>query len=64
MEKDVQVIWAECQQVLRDNLTPTVYNTWFAPIKALSFEDNVLKLQVQSQFCVEYIEENYLVLLS
>ena len=64
MEKDVQVIWAECQQVLRDNLTPTVYNTWFAPIKALSFENNVLTLQVKTQFIVEYIEENYIVLLS
>ena len=64
MEKNVQVIWAQCQQVLRDNLTPTVYMTWFAPIQALSFENNVLVLQVKSQFIVEYIEENYLTLLS
>ena len=64
MEKNVQVIWAECQQVLRDNLTPTVYMTWFAPIQALSFENDVLVLQVKSQFIVEYIEENYLALLS
>ena len=64
MEKNVQVIWAQCQQILRDNLTPTVYMTWFAPIQALSFENNVLVLQVKSQFIVEYIEENYLTLLS
>lgn len=64
MEKNVQVIWAECQQVLRDNLTPTVYMTWFAPIQALSFENDTLVLQVKSQFIVEYIEENYLALLS
>ena len=64
MDKNVQVIWAECQQILRDNLTPSVYMTWFAPIQALSFEDNILVLQVKSQFIVEYIEENYLTLLS
>lgn len=64
MEKNVQVIWAECQQVLRDNLTPTVYMTWFAPIQALSYDNQVLVLQVKSQFVVEYIEENYLTLLS
>lgn len=64
MEKNVQVIWAECQQILRDNLTPTVYMTWFAPIQALSFENDILVLQVKSQFIVEYIEENYLTLLS
>ena len=64
MEKNVQVIWTECQHILRDNLTPTVYMTWFAPIQALSFENDVLVLQVKSQFIVEYIEENYLTLLS
>ena len=64
MEKNVQQIWNECLHILRDNLTPTVFTTWFAPIQALSYEDNVLVLQVKSQFIVEYIEENYLTLLS
>ena len=64
MEKNVQVIWGECQQMLRDNLTPTVYKTWFAPIQALTYENDVLVLQVKSQFIVDYIEENYLPLLS
>lgn len=64
MEKNVQIIWTECLHILRDNLTPTVFTTWFAPIEALSFENNVLVLQVKSQFIVEYIEENYLTLLS
>ena len=64
METNVQVIWSECQHILRDNLTPSVYTTWFAPIQALSFENDVLVLQVKSQFIVEYIEENYLTLLS
>ena len=64
METNVQVIWSECLHILRDNLTPSVYTTWFAPIQALSFENDVLVLQVKSQFIVEYIEENYLTLLS
>lgn len=64
MEKNVQVIWNQCLHVLRDNLTPSVFTTWFAPLEALSFENNVLVLQVKSQFIVEYIEENYLALLS
>ena len=64
MEKNVQQIWTECQSILRDNLTPTVYAMWFAPIQALSFENDVLVLQVKSQFIVDYIEENYLHLLS
>ena len=49
---------------MRDNLTPTVFSTWFAPIQALSLDNDVLTLQVKSQFVVDYIEENYLNLLS
>ncbi|MBQ0119105.1 MAG: chromosomal replication initiator protein DnaA, partial [Bacteroidales bacterium] len=48
---------------MRDNLTPTVYNTWFAPIEMVEFTDGVLILRVKSQFVVEYIEENYIDLL-
>jgi chromosomal replication initiator protein len=64
MVKNVQQIWTECLHILRDNLTPTVFSTWFAPIQALSLDNDVLTLQVKSQFVVDYIEENYLNLLS
>ena len=57
-------MWAQCQQILRDNLSPSAYQTWFAPVSALSYEDDVLVLQVKSQFIVEYIEDNYLDILS
>ena len=56
--------WNQCQSILMDNLTPSAYQTWFAPLVPLSFENNVLVLQVKSQFIVEYIEENYIPVLS
>ena len=56
--------WKNCQAILADNLTSSAYQTWFAPIVPLQFNDGVLMLQVKSQFVVEYIEENYLPLLS
>lgn len=56
--------WQQCRQILADNLTPSAFQTWFAPIVPLSFENNVLTLQVKSQFIAEYIEENYIQLLS
>ena len=64
MQDNVNILWAECQQVLRDNLPQSAYQTWFAPVTAIQWENNVLVLQVKSQFVVEYIEENYLDLLS
>lgn len=64
MTKDVNILWAECQQILRDNLSQSAYQTWFAPITALQWEDDVLVLQVKSQFIVDYIEDNYLDILA
>jgi chromosomal replication initiator protein len=49
---------------LADNLTTSAYQTWFAPIVPLQFAQGVLTLQVKSQFVAEYIEENYIPLLS
>lgn len=63
MHSDAHILWQECAQILRDNLTASVYNTWFAPLEVVSYEDDVLVLRVKSQFVMEYIEENYLDLL-
>ena len=60
MAQNVNILWQKCAIILKDNLTQTVYNTWFAPLEAVSFSDGVLVLRVKSQYVVEYIEENYL----
>ena len=60
----LQQQWAQCQTILADNLTTSAYQAWFAPIVPLQFAQGVLTLQVKSQFVAEYIEENYIPLLS
>ena len=60
----LQQQWAQCQTILADNLTASAYQTWFAPIVPLQYAEGVLVLQVKSQFVAEYIEENYIPLLS
>ena len=64
LEKTSDILWKNCTQILRDNVTPSVYNTWFAPLELVKFENDVLILRVKSQFVVDYIEENYIDLLS
>lgn len=64
MTTELQQKWAQCQTILADNLTSSAYQTWFAPIIPLQFENGILVLQVKSQFVAEYIEENYIQLLS
>ena len=64
MTPTLQQQWAQCQTILADNLTPSAFQTWFAPIVPVQFVDGVLVLQVKSAFVAEYIEENYIPLLS
>ncbi|MGB4414832.1 MAG: chromosomal replication initiator protein DnaA [Paludibacter sp.] len=56
-------LWNRCLGVIKDNISEASYNTWFAPIVALKYENNIFVLQVPSQFFVEYIEEKYIDLL-
>ncbi len=55
--------WNRCLSVIKDNISETAFNTWFAPIVALQYTDDTFVLQVPSQFFVEYIEEKYIELL-
>ncbi|RLD63257.1 MAG: chromosomal replication initiator protein DnaA [Bacteroidetes bacterium] len=63
MTNDYKTVWQNCLQVIRDNITFQAYKTWFGPIKPIKLENNVLTIQVPSQFFYEWIEENYIHLL-
>ena len=56
-------IWNKCLSVIKDNVTEQGYKTWFEPIVCVSLVDNVLTLQVPSQFFVEFLEEHHINLL-
>jgi chromosomal replication initiator protein len=56
-------VWGNCLKVIRDNLTYQSFKTWFAPIKPIKLENNVLTIQVPSQFFYEWLEEHYITLL-
>ncbi|HQQ02543.1 MAG TPA: chromosomal replication initiator protein DnaA [Bacteroidales bacterium] len=55
--------WAKCLKVIKDNIPQASFNTWFVPIEPVKFENNVLTIQVPSQFFYEWLEEHYIDLL-
>ncbi len=63
MSKNLKQIWANCLEVIRDNVPLQAYKTWFEPIKPVRLKNNVLTIQVPSQFFYEWLEENYVTLL-
>ena len=60
---DFQAVWSECLKVIRDNISPKSYDTWFGPIKPIALAGQVLTVQVPSLYYHEWIEGNYLQLL-
>ncbi len=60
---DHKEIWANCLKVIKDNINYQSYKTWFEPIKPLRLNNNVLTIQVPSQFFYEWLEEHYISLL-
>lgn len=52
-------VWKECLSIIKENVPPLTYNSWFIPIKPISFSDDVLRIQVPNSFFIEWIDEHY-----
>src|SRR2546423_2707325 len=64
MTKTFDKIWIDCLEVIKDIVEWQHFKTWFEPIKPVEVKDNVLVIQVPSQFFYEYLEEHYVNLLA
>lgn len=52
-------IWNKCLRFIEDNIPSESFNTWFRPLKACDFSNDVLTLESPNQFYCEYIDANY-----
>ena len=62
-DKVFEVIWNNCLSIIKDNVSPQSFKTWFEPIKAIRLKKNILTIQVPSQFFYEWLEQHYIDLL-
>ena len=58
------IVWNNCLQIIRDTINPQSFKTWFEPIQSVKLNDSVLTIEVPSPFFMEYIEANFVELLS
>jgi chromosomal replication initiator protein len=63
MNKDHNQVWQNCVEIIKDNVSPQGFKTWFEPIKPVKLDNSVLTIQVPSQFFYEWLEEHYVTLL-
>lgn len=52
-------LWEKCLEIIKDNLSPEQYSSWFEPITSMSFNDGNLILQIPSVFFKEQIENRF-----
>jgi chromosomal replication initiator protein len=63
MTKDCLMVWDDCLRIIKKNVNPQSYKTWFEPIKPVQLENEVLTIQVPNKFFFEWLEEHYVQLL-
>lgn len=63
MVKDCQSVWNNCLHSIKEGVGEQSFNTWFSPIDPIKLENNVLTIQVPSQFFYEWLEEHYVHIL-
>ncbi|QHT65853.1 chromosomal replication initiator protein DnaA [Rhodocytophaga rosea] len=59
MLKDCKTVWNNCLRIIRENIAEQSFKTWFEPIVPVRLINNVLTIQVPSQFFYEWLEEHY-----
>jgi chromosomal replication initiator protein len=59
MSSDSDLIWSQCLQDIKKNISTQTFVTWFKPIKPLALENSELKLQLPSQFFFDFLEGHY-----
>jgi len=56
---DPKHIWDQCLSIIKKNVNPQSFQTWFTPIIPVKIVNNTLTIKVPNQFFYEWIEEHY-----
>lgn len=60
MPESVEEIWNKCLESIGQHVSKSNYDTWFAPIKAIKLEGQVLTIEVPTRYFMETIEGQFL----
>ncbi|MEE9438820.1 MAG: chromosomal replication initiator protein DnaA [Saprospiraceae bacterium] len=52
-------VWNKCLSIIRREITPQSFKTWFEPIKSIRMTAEALTIQVPNKFFYEWLEENF-----
>ncbi len=61
--KDCKTVWNNCLRIIKESVGEQSFKTWFEPIVPVMLQNDVLTIQVPSQFFYEWLEEHYVQVL-
>jgi len=56
-------LWQKSLEIIRENVNPRSFQTWFSPLKALNISEDTITLGVPNKFFCEWLDNHYLNLL-
>jgi len=59
MVLSAEQLWDEILNKLKEEMPKDSYELWFKPTRAVSFEDNILNVQVPNRFFSKYLQERH-----
>jgi len=56
---ETKELWNKILEIIKEELSPQVYNSWFSQTKVVKFEGNELIISAPGDFCKEWLEKHY-----
>jgi len=56
---EIKELWSKILEIIKEELSPQVYNSWFSQTKVVKFEGNELIISAPGDFCKEWLEKHY-----
>jgi len=56
---ETKELWNKILEIIKEELNPQVYNSWFSQTKVVKFEGNELIISAPGDFCKEWLEKHY-----
>ena len=56
---EINELWNKVLEIIKEELSPQAYNSWFSQTKGVKFEGNELIISAPGDFCKEWLEKHY-----
>ena len=60
---EIEELWNKILEIIKEDLSPQAYNSWFSQTKAVKFGENELIISVPGDFCKDWLEKHYTIFI-